>query len=57
MAVVWVPVDEAAVAPEAMDVDTTMDAEKDTVDTTMYPCHTWVEPKWSNTLRQAFQAS
>ena len=40
MAVVWVPVDVGAVAPEAMDGDTTMDtmdAEANTVDTTTYP--------------------
>ena len=39
---VQVPVDGGTVVPEAMDGDTTMDtmdAEADTVDTTMYPCH------------------
>ena len=48
MAVVWVPKDGGAVAPEAMDGDTTMDtmdAEADTVDTTTYPCHTWAGPR------------
>ena len=47
-------------AEAAMDGDTTidtMDAEADTVDTTMYPCHTWAGPRRSNTLTQAFQAS
>ena len=56
MAGVWVPVGVAAVAPEAMDVDTTMDAKVGTGDTTTYPCHTWAEPRWSNTLRRVFQA-
>ena len=44
----------------AMDRDTIMDTinmEADTVDTTIYPCHTWAGPRWSNTLRQTFQAS
>ena len=60
MAVIQVPVEVGAVAPEAMDGDTTvdtMDAEADTVDTTLYPCHTWAGPRWSNTLRRVFQAS
>ena len=60
MAVVWAPMDMGVVAPWDMDGDTTMDtmdAEADTVDTTMYPCHTWAGPRWSNTLRRAFQAS
>ena len=48
MAVVRVPVDAGAVAPEDMDVGTavgTMDAEADTVNTTTYPCHMWEEPR------------
>ena len=47
-------------AEAAMDGDTTMDTmavEADTVDTTTYPCHTWAEPRWTNTLRQVFQES
>ena len=59
MAVVPVPVDVGGAATEAMDMDTpmgTMDAEADTGDTTTYPCHTWAEPRWSNTLRGVFKA-
>ena len=43
-------------AEVAMDGDTTMDTmdvEADTVDTTMYPCHMWAGPRWSNTFRRA----
>ena len=57
---VWVPVDAGTVAPEAIDGDTTigtMDVEADTVDITTYPCHTWVDIRWSNTLKRVFQAS
>ena len=60
MAVVWAPVDVGTVAPEDMDEDTTMgamDAEADTVDITTYPCHKWVDIRWSNTLKRVFQAS
>jgi hypothetical protein len=45
-------------AEAAMDGNTTMDTmdgEADTVDTTTYPCHTWVEPSWSSTLRHVFK--
>ena len=59
MAVMRVPVDVGRVAPEAMDMDKpigTMDAEADMGDKTTYPCHTWMEPKWSNTLEGVFQA-
>ena len=60
MAVVRAPVNVGAVAPEAMDGDTTMgtmDTEAETVDITTYPCHTWVDIRWSNTLKRVFQAS